>query len=282
MTTSTDPMVTSGKSNGTAKSLRYPLTEDLQAGTILRFASYDRFSPNSEPKEKDEAFIFLPLPDAIPESSSFAINGLDLGIMGALNPELIQRLDSKKDGNFKDAAAAAYEGGKTLVSDLLKSNSAVMRSSLLRGIANVPMLPDGVRKNLQVYAGFVQNPHSTLAFEGVNLRSISLQWRVSARSAAEAQAIKSILDEIKMRAHPEESSSRLTLDYPDMLYISFTGKPAEYLPKYRKAFINEISVNTGGSAGMNFYKDGAPTEVTFSIRATELDIITRNILRGER
>lgn len=283
MAISTDPNVTRNREIwDKGKSLRFPLTEDLQAGTILRFAKYNRFSPSSSPAIEDNTTIFLPLPDAIPKSSTFNISGLDLGIAGLIDQGKINTLASTSGEGFKGVVAAAAEAGASAVTNLIEGNQKIANSSLLRGMAAMPMLPDTVRRNIQVYAGFVQNPHSTLAFEGVNLRGINLQWRLSPRSAAEADALKKILDEIEYRSHPEESTERLTLDYPDMLYVEFTGKPAEHLPKYKKAFINEIAVNAGGSAGLNFYKDGAPTEVTFSIRATELDIITRNVLRGER
>ena len=172
--------------------------------------------------------------------------------------------------------------GTNLISDYIKSNTGRLSGDLLKGMAVAPALPDGIKKPLQSFAGIVQNPHTTLLFGGVNLRSFGLQWRLSPRSAEEARALVNIRNMIRMRTHSEESMNGFALDYPDLCFVEFTGKPKDHLPTYKKAFINDFNFSFGGSAGMQWYKDGAPTEVNISARFTEFSIVTRNTLRGEK
>ena len=71
----------------------------------------------------------------------------------------------------------------------------------------MPFSPSIYSLDTQSFAGVIKNPHTTIVFNGVNLRAINLEWRMSARTQQETDIIKSIQDTIKLRAHPEEAIS---------------------------------------------------------------------------
>ena len=88
-----------------------------------------------------------------------------------------------------------------------------------------------------------------------------------------------IIDTIKERIHPEEAVEGYALEYPDLVYVDFEGEAKEYLPKFYRSFISEVTVNNSSGEGMSFYKSGAPVTVELGIRFNETNIITRNVLR---
>lgn len=280
MTTSIDPNKTSGKEANSIRSLRYPLSENLQAMTRLRFVEYSRLTPNATADDVTTAIINMPYPENITESTSFKIDADDLGQWGNINSDTIAKVTGSGLENMTGNEAVTLATG--LISDYIKHNTGRMSGDLLKGIAVAPALPDAIKKPIQSFAGIVQNPHTTMLFGGVNLRSFGLQWRLSPRSAAESDALKQIRDLIRMRTHSEESMAGFALDYPDLCYVEFTGKPSGHLPKYQKCFVNDFNFGYGGSAGMQWYKDGAPVELTVNMRLTEVSIVTRNVLRGEK
>ena len=116
----------------------------------------------------------------------------------------------------------------------------------------------------------IKNPQTTIVFNGVNLRAINLEWRMSARTQQETDIIKSIQDTIKLRAHPEEAVSGYALNYPDLVYVEFVGKAKPYFPVYQKAFVTNINLTPDSSGGMSLYKSGAPTGYTLQLSCTEL------------
>lgn len=278
MVISTNPNVTRGSSAGTESVLRFPLTEDLSIGTRLRFCSYNRFTPGEEPIENQTALISLPLPMSIADSSNIKTTMTDLGpVIGMMDPSLLNKMYNGPIEVFKDA----LEIGTSLTTDALKNMEQTFKVSGLKALALAPFLSDSQKSTLGVFAGVVSNPHTNLIFEGVNLKSHSFTWRLSPRSLQESNALKQIVDELKMRSHPEEAFGGFALDYPDLVYVSFTGPTANYLPKIHKAMITGVQVNTGSGNGLAFYSSGAPTEHEINISMTEINIITRKTLRED-
>ena len=279
MIRSNNPEETRGRAAKPEETFNFPLTETLSRATRLRFVSYSRFAPSDTVSERTTALITLPLPISIPDNSSIkTTSSIDLWTYGNID---MQQLDQAYDMYSTKAFKDILELGYSAATDSLKRMEDNFKVSGLKALALMPFFSDDTRRTLQLGAGVIQNPHTTLMFEGVNLRHINLTWRLSPRSQQESDAVENIINTVKMRSHPEESFEGFALDYPDLVYVEFTGDVAEYFPKFNKAFVNNIQVNTGSGNGMNFFKGGAPIEKEISISMTEVNIVTRNVLRGE-
>jgi len=278
MATSSDPNVTSGKANSAETSLSFPLNEKLEHSTRLRFVKYSRTAPNANGSEDTTAMLTLPLPISIPDSYSIRTTGtFDQGVYAMLD---LANLEKAKD--VATAAAEAISAGTALVTDNLKMMEESFKANALKALALSPlMIADDVKTNLQIAAGVVTNPHTTLVFDGVNLKQYSLTWRMSPRSLQESEALNRIINTMKMCSHPEEAFGGYALDYPDLVYVEFSGTSAQYLPKFHKSMVNNVMINYGGGNGMTFYKSGAPVEVEITLSLMEVRIITRKVLRED-
>jgi hypothetical protein len=120
-----------------------------------------------------------------------------------------------------------------------------------------------------------------MSFEGVNLKSYTLVWRLSPRSQQESDQLKAIIDLIKMRTHPAEVLEGFALDYPDLIFVTFTGAAAEYLPIMHKAMVTNFQVNYGNGSGLSLFKSGAPTDIEIALTIQEINIITRTTLEND-
>lgn len=264
----TNPETTRGR-EGKVTNLSYPVGEDLLRMTALRFVKYQRAQPSVAAAEEETSTIFLPLPMSLPENVNMRTSSIDMGKLGALNGnEAINSLITQGFAPFIDDLKALKDvaGG----TDWMANRSI---AALIPGIRDNP--------KAQVVLGAVQNPHTTQFFEGVNLRSFSLNWRFMPRSFDESRALKQICDEIDMRVHPEETVARLALDYPDLVYVDILGDAKDFLPKYRRAFVSNVQKTFGVSNGLALFSTGAPVDMELSISFTEVEVVTRNVLRGE-
>lgn len=276
---SNNPNLTRGRAAAAETSLRFPLSEDLSIGTRLRFVKYDRLAPSSTATDRTTALITLPLPLGVPDTYGMKIDDFKMGSFGNINQSNIDRAFSAGEAGWKEILSF----GTNLVRDELSQQYSDLKSSALRGLALSPLISDSdTQRTVQSFAGIIKNPHTTMLFEGVDLRRFTLSWRLSARNAQEAAALDNIINTIKLRMHPEEAAGGYALDYPDLVYVEFTGSPSAYLPKFQKAFITNANVPSNNNGVMNFHKDGSPMEYEISISFVEMNILTRNILSGDK
>lgn len=277
--TSNNPNDTSGRERKTAGSLRFPLTENLPVGTRLRFVEYNRFTPSNPGEEKTTAIITLPLPITIPENYSIRTNGQhDMGVFGNITKENYNKIMDA--GNGADwSPEEVTKLGVQMTTDLLR-NRQFSQTAALNGLS-LAVASSDMKRTIQSFAGVTQNPHTTVNFEGVNLRGINLEWRFSPRSADESRALKNICDTIKLRSHPEELAGGYALNYPDLVYVEWFGKVEEWFPKYQKAFVNNINITPDTNNGMALYKTGAPVSYNVQLSMMELSIMTRNTLQEQ-
>lgn len=250
--------------------LKYPvagLEGDSDSYTLLQFVEYNRYNPNSRPTERLTGSVVLPLPNQIPDTNSLNIESVDLGLYG---------LDF---GKIMAEKGASIQDG-SLSNDVQKIQSSFslegIGNALLRSLAVAPGIRDAaLGKRLQSEAGVVQNPHTTSLFSGVQLKTHELSWRVSPRSADDAQSLNDIILFIKQRIYPATTTSTFSLEYPDEVYVDYMNVNRTGI---RKSFITNFSINSGGGAGVALFKDGTPVETELSMSFTEIEIITRDEL----
>jgi hypothetical protein len=266
---STNPNDTSGRASGSYTTLTYPLSESLEKGTILRFIQYERAIPSSNAENKITSIINLPVPMNIPDNTAINIKDFSGAAMWANAAEAVKFLGGD---NVVDKVKQQFEGF-----DAKKLPKDAARIAALSGLA----LNDDRANIASIVGGVIRNPHTTMYFDGMVVKAYNLSWRLSARSKAESDAINNIINTVKMRISPEEAYSGIGLDYPDLVFVEFKGDIKNYLPKYQKSFVTNFTVAVEGGGGLVFYKGGAPVDVEIQMSFQELNIQTRNILRGE-
>lgn len=276
--TSNDPNKTSGRAAATQTVLSYPIHEDIPIGVRLRFTKYSRMYPKDAPTEDTTAVLSFPMPMSIVDSSGLRMNSEDLGALGLATWDNYNKLKGIAEG--MDGKSPIQEG-VSVVTDYIKSQQENFKVSSLRGLALAPGIPDRLKNVAKSFAGVVQNPHTTMLFDGVNLKGFNLEWRLSPRSQEESDRLHEMLKKIKMQIHPEEMPGGLALDYPDLVYVEFFGKVKEYMPKYQRAFVLNFTWVADSGSGPAFFNSGAPVAYNIQLQCQELSIVTRNTLRDQ-
>ena len=122
-----------------------------------------------------------------------------------------------------------------------------------------------------------------LAFEGVDKRSFSYDFKMMPRSQAEADEIKKIVTSFKLNMLPEFADgnrSGRSMTVPNTFDIQYMYQNAEnnYLHKISTCYLESMDVTFGGSRYKTFdgNADGAPpVETSMKLNFKEIELITR-------
>ena len=182
---SDNPQQTSGRAKLGQKTLSYPVSEVLSSSTRLRFVEYNRFSPSDTNSENTTAIINLPMPTIVPENYSFDIGTHQLGNYGNINNsnwDKIQQIDKNTDWANADSI---LKFGQAAATESIKSRQFNVMSAL--GGIGAAFGSSDLSTTIQSFTGVIKNPHTTIVFNGVNLRAINLEWRMSAKHTNRTQ-----------------------------------------------------------------------------------------------
>ena len=247
----------------------YPTGITPKLYTKIDFFEYKRdiSTPNAERRQTGS--IRMPVPEQYNDATAIRLSDTSLGVLGAFAQFVSQ---GKGLGDIMNSAS--------------KSISGASQQSLINSVFDIASsLPGGFDSTTQdlarSFSGIVPNPHVTVLFEGVQLKTYSFQWKVSPRSQQDANALNSIISRIKGRSLPsilQVAGANYALQYPDLVKVSIVG--AKQLESTDFAFIERISVNSSVGNSIAFYKDGQPVETSISMDIKEIDIRTREDYEG--
>jgi hypothetical protein len=233
--------------------------------TRMSLRKYERPSPSSAPSPSMKTYIRLPIPTTLTDTFNMTVSGNNMDLLGDLS----------------NAPAQLMIAGSSMIEDFSKAKES-SGASLLKMVGEVAAYTPGISdSNLGKYSqsqlGVVRNPHLTTIFEGVALKTYAFTWKLSPKSAKEAQMINRMIDYIKAYMHPEIIGEGFALDYPYLATVDFVvGSDSNpNLPNVRDSFITGLSINSMGGGTTAFYRDGNPVITEISMSFQEIDIQTR-------
>lgn len=230
--------------------------------------------------------IVLPLPKQLAETSSLQVDGKELGVVGAGAIDVIGgRLDFKELG--KSTAEAVMEkvknlfSGDTAFADMT-ANAVDIGQFLSR--AGLGTISPEIGSAIDAQQGRAINPHTTLMFDGVNLKTHTFNWELSPSTEADSQTLKDMNRFIKKKIHPtyqnplgkskqDTSFSRGLLTYPNVAQISFLGVDQDYFFYMKPCMIREFSIDYTPN-GQSILKGGRPAFMNIQMTAVEQTIHT--------
>jgi hypothetical protein len=262
-------------------SYRFPLEQDPSFKTVITFEEYRRPTASSVPSVGETRTVILPLPLNIPDNTQILTADANLGpfwskvfeatrkgYAGVKDPEKgfwdKVGIGVETAGKLKDSFIEDFTGGSNDFQTFLALNPKMKDSDLQR--------------YAQSQTGVILNPHTTLMFDGVSLKSYALQFRCSPRSRRENDEIQAIIQMIKERILPTRSPNEFALNYPDTVQIEFENTRG--LPKINKSFITGFEVDYTSGTGISFYQDGKPVEYKINMLVKEVEIRTREMIDG--
>ena len=152
-----------------------------------------------------------------------------------------------------------------------------MNTSLLSGIPGLDMIDRGARI-AALESGIAQNPNTHVTYEGQQLRSFQMDFKMISESPDEAKTIGKIVDVIRNYSMPE-STGALSIQYPAHFEIEFMhGEfPNPFMPIITKCHLTSLGTTYNATSNI-FHADGAPVETDISLQFQELKALTRQDL----
>lgn len=236
------------------------------------------------------ASVVLPIPANLQDTYSVQINPYELGSLGALTADGLNGQARAAASDAAQVAGSAFGGAAeapgmgqaagNLLSSLRSAGSFVGRNALDDlGIG-------GAAGAIDVATGTAVNPHVTLRFEGVNLKSHTFNWSMSPRNEREAETLKNLINFIRSRMLPEydgpggnSAISRGLLKYPSLVDIFFTGVDQNYFYYFKPAMIQNFTTDYTPN-GITLNRGGKPAFINMTMQLTEAAIHTRNDVNG--
>ena len=263
-------------------SLRFPMN-GYSHGIVLMFQPYGYESTDGITRTlaTENSTIVLPLPTNLQDSYRVKVGGNDLGMTGGLVTDI-----AGGTSNFINDMGSMLSGitdADTLAN--LAGNGAQAAKYFSRNLLSSISGEGNVSAGIDVATGTAINPHTTVTFDGVNLKNHSFQWNLSPRNADEARVLNNIVQKIRARILPEyrnftggaggsTSLGRGLLSYPDLVHVLFTGVNNDYFYYFKPSMVESFDVNYAPN-GVALNSGGTPSTISITMNITEARIHTR-------
>ena len=163
----------------------------------------------------------------------------------------------------------------------------------------------GVNDILGSTRGVIVNPNTELLFNGFDLRTFSLNFKMVARNGDEAKDIRDIVTAFKMAMLPRLDERKSANDQdkftdvgpddkqingvdrtsfigvPDLVEIKVMQGSSEhpFISQWKPCAITSLNVNYTADGAYATYEDGEPVAVTMSLGLSEIKLIYREDIR---
>ena len=265
--------------NSTAGTISYP--PDLRKYYInFAFGEYKRpnaylqksaFSPNLH--------IALPMPTNLLDPSGVKLKPTELGgVLGAGLENISGVLQDIKAGG----TLTKDKGLLSAIKSGANQGAGALYNTMFEAASLVPGLDDVAGTAGQLF-GAVPNPHVTVFFQGVDLRSHSFTWRFAPKNVTESIIVQSIVKEFKKRMLPNYKWGEANvLGYPEMVQITLEPDMKEILYKFKPCMISSVNVNYAPNGIPSFFAGTKyPTSIEFQVNLQELEIFTSQDFGGQ-
>ena len=186
--------------------------------------------------------------------------------MGALTASVARSINDASKMGVGDLA-------KKIGSEALATMGQGIQQGVLKA-ADATIAP-GAEAAAAIMTGKVINNRTELAFEGIDRRTFSFQFKMLPSSADEANQIEKIVTAFRFHAMPEidtEDPNGRTMIAPSTFDIEY--KPNLHLHKISTSVLESVDVSYGGER-TQFFVDDHPVETSITLNFKELEIITK-------
>ena len=274
---------------------KYRFPQDLGPNAMVidfQKYSYKRSTQGVDPNARTVTSIVLPLPQQIQDAYNLILGEQQLGVGGAFildqfsdNPTSLGNVLGSIENIGRNVAAGDIGELKDIVGGAGQYAKFLSRSIL----DSLPI--EGLSLATDLVTGSAVNPHTTLNFDGVNLKSFEFNWQLAPRSQKESDELKNIVRKIKSHILPKystlpnlaETGSRATdralLKYPDLAIIRFNGLAKDHFFQFKPGMINNLSIDYSPNGNV-FLEGGKPAIVNLRMSFMEAQIHTSGKYEG--
>ena len=135
----------------------------------------------------------------------------------------------------------------------------------------------GIKEALLFSAGLAQNPQVEILYQKTGHREFMFDFKMSARSEAEAAAIRKIIKEFKFHSAPEllrGSSGRFFIPPAEFdIKFFYNGKENTNIHKISSCVLIGIDINYAAAGQWTTFTDGMPVDISMQLRFKELELM---------
>ena len=271
----------------------YGILDTAKYFCTLSLMEYSRPEPFDEPQFKLDKIIRLPLPAELRDDTAVAYNNIDMKLVGdVLNDDVGSGLGAQA---LRSASAVPQALGASLSE--AGGTATSVGIGMLASVAGsvVSDNAESFSSAIQQSMGVAPNPNPAVAFQGPQLREMSLTWTLLPTNEADSRKIRSLINHLKMRALPgnQVTDSAAILNYPYLCQVNFypwdNGGGGDFgwnqdtsIIRMKRAFMSSVNVNyTAGSAPAFFSGfNNEPVVVQLSINFKEIEYFLSNDFGG--
>jgi len=241
----------------------------------LTFGTYSREDIDAPSNVITTDTIALPIPNNLNEYVKMQWDDVALGVfLGGVDDSMASFVkETSKNFSVPNAISNAGSFIKG-IGNKVQNDSGLSYALLRRGIS---ALSEDAAVIADQAMGATGNPHMSLAFRGVPLRTHTFTWKLAPESPAETAVLRKIIAMLKGRSLPQKVGDFL-LSYPDMCQprIFIDNVEQNQLFMMKRCVVQDVRVNYAGGGAPSFFQGtGGPTVVDLSITLKELVIVTR-------
>jgi hypothetical protein len=277
-----------GKLDYNYEGLAWPPDIDANSPAYIRlkFYKYSRANQFVKGTANEVLKIDLPLPENFSTSFSVKYQERDTGQLGNLlqgkaGNDAAQAATDAKGGPAKRVGAAINSLVDTMMNtdsaETYKSIKDVAERALFTELASAEEVVGGLAEQ---FAGAIPNPHPSVFFKGMDLRTFQWTWKFVPRSQREAEVLQKILKELKIKILPRKEESGSFLQYPHLIEPQVQGKNTDMYGIFKKAFVRQFSINYTGEGSSAFFVDGNPVSIICSMEFQEVENFTSEDAEG--
>jgi len=217
--------------------------------------------------------VAMYLPSEVGNTTATKYQGAELGMLGYLalgGADLLGQLQNRDFAGMGDTAVGMIDAA---ITEGLKK-SAVTAADLFSGAST--------QGSIDKVFGQTVNPFIEVAFESMGVRSFEYTFNFSPKSRPETDEVKAIIQLFRFHMVPELKGTNhryLTLPSTFDIHYMYQASPEEskentFYNKIATCVLEDCSVNYAPS-GVKSFDDGAPTQISMTLRFMETEMLTK-------
>ena len=209
--------------------------------------------------------VFLPVPGNVVDSNNVTWNS------DTVDPAKL----ALGNAFFENVQKGGVDGLITSTGELVKSvgdNAASVKTAVAAALTK--QATGG--SILTRATGAVINPNMELLFQGPQLRTFSLSWKMSPRDYEESEMIKKIIRMFKQSQAVKRTESMLFLKSPNtykLRYLTARGRDHSFLPKIKECALTGCSINYTPDGNYQTYENSSMVAYEMTLSFNELEPI---------
>ena len=244
-----------------AKIIAFPRSLRLKADEKMPHICFSLTGDQAKGIGGEAERIHLYTPSGFQVSDGANFNGINIGTVAA-GQQVAKNIEAGRD------ALAGFSIGK----DGKGGDASVIGLKAIEGLG----ADAGAVGVAAMQQGLAFNPQTSLAFDGVNLRTFSFAFTLVPESKEEAEDSRRIENFFRKYMYPKKEG-QISLVYPPKYKIQFFIGEKEniYMPMIHDCYLAgvEATFNPDSNA---FFIDGQPTAVSLTLNFSEVRMLTRH------